>query len=101
MIVIIKILWLGKVTESYFQIGFPKSNPDRKEIKEKSRKLRSNQYQYRLQNKSLFFNFQGSVLNGGGYITVIIIFSLLFNFNKLFEYETVYVEIVDHSTNTS
>ena len=45
--------------------------------------------------------FQGSVLNGGGYIAVIILFSVLFNINKLFEYETVYVEIVDQNTNTS
>ena len=40
-------------------------------------------------------------MNGGGYITGIIIFSVLFNINKLFEYETVYVEILDQKTNTS
>ena len=44
---------------------------------------------------------QGSVWNGKGYIIMIIIFSVLFNVNKLFEYETIYVEIVDIDTNTS
>ena len=51
-------------------------------------------------NYSILY-FQGSVLNGGGYIAAIIIFSILFNINKLFEYETVYVEILDQNTNTS
>ena len=36
-----------------------------------------------------FSTFQGSVLDGQGYIITIIIFSVLYNIIKFFEFETV------------
>ena len=41
---------------------------------------------------------QGSVINGFGYIFFIIIFSILYNFIKFFEFQTVYLELEDPDT---
>ena len=43
-------------------------------------------------------HFQGSVLNGQGYIIGIIIFSVAYNIVKFFEFETVMMDVEDEIT---
>ena len=50
-----------------------------------------------LEFKKIFF--QGSVLNGFGYIFTILTFSILYNLIKFFEFETVYEETINPETN--
>ena len=42
---------------------------------------------------------QGSVFDGFGYIFAIILFSILYNLIKFFEFKTVYVDMEDPNTN--
>ena len=42
--------------------------------------------------------FQGSVMNGQGYILTIIIFSVAYNIVKFFEFETVMMDVEDEIT---
>ena len=42
--------------------------------------------------------FQGSVLNGRGYILTIIIFAVAYNIVKFFEFETVMIDVEDDIT---
>ena len=42
--------------------------------------------------------FQGSVMNGQGYILTIIVFSVAYNIVKFFEFETVMMDVEDEVT---
>ena len=48
-------------------------------------------------NQSMKY-FQGSVMNGQGYILTIIVFSVAYNIVKFFEFETVMMDVEDEIT---
>ena len=43
--------------------------------------------------------YQGSILEGYFYILIIVLFSVLYNLARFFEYETVYEVYTDNATN--